>query len=246
MAKRHGHHGGAWKVAYADFVTAMMALFLVLWLTAQDEKIKEAVERAFKNPFSSATKESMGIIPNKDVQATHQQKGNFESVNAVEMELLRKVTEDLAKMFQQGQEDAQSVKLQLTSDGLRINIFDRSRKPIFQSDSSTMTEYGSWVVSTLAWEIARYTTFTVEIEGHTESGRPAAKEDYTHWELSTDRANAARRLLVHTGVGNKQVAKVAGFGDTTPMEGTQPTDETNRRVTVLLRVKENDMRPKKS
>ncbi len=244
MAKRHGHHGGAWKVAYADFVTAMMALFLVLWLTAQDEKIKEAVERAFRNPFSSATKESMGIIPNKDVQVTHEQKGKFESVNAVEMELLRKVTEDLAKMFQEKQEDAQSVKLQLTSDGLRINIFDRSQKPIFQQDTAAMTDYGSWVVSTLAWEIARYSTFTIEIEGHTEAGRKAAKEDYTDWELSTDRANAARRLLVHTGVGTKQVAKVAGFGDTVPMEGTQPADEANRRVTVLLKVKENQGREK--
>src|SRR3954471_8509513 len=128
MAKKHAHHGGAWKVAYADFVTAMMALFLVLWLTAQDEKIKEAVERAFRNPFSSATKESMGIIPNKDVQATREQKGSFQSVNAVEMELLRKVTEDLAKMFHEKQEEAQPIKLQLTSDGLRINVFDRARK----------------------------------------------------------------------------------------------------------------------
>lgn len=246
MAKKHGHHGGAWKVAYADFVTAMMALFLVLWLTAQDEKIKEAVERAFRNPFSSATKESMGIIPNKDVQATHEQKGSFESVNAVEMELLRKVTEDLAKMFQQNQEDAQSVRLALASDGLRINIFDRARKPIFQQDSAAMTEYGSWVVSTLAWEIARYTTFTVEIEGHTEAGRKTLREDYTDWELSTDRANAARRLLVHTGVGTKQIAKVAGFGETVAMEGMAPTNEINRRVTILLKVKGEDARGKKS
>ena len=69
MAKknRHGHHGGAWKVAYADFVTAMMALFLVLWLTSQDEKIKEAVERSFKNPFATVTKQSTGIVPNNNM-----------------------------------------------------------------------------------------------------------------------------------------------------------------------------------
>src|SRR5664279_840917 len=75
--KREKYHGGSWKVAYADFVTAMMALFLVLWLTAQDTRIKEAIERAFKNPFSSATKESVGILPNKDVQALQQATGNF-------------------------------------------------------------------------------------------------------------------------------------------------------------------------
>ena len=85
-----GHHGGAWKVAYADFVTAMMALFLVLWLTAQDTRIKEAVERAFKNPFSSVTKESVGIIPQPDATATRTQKGEFDSASAVQLELLRR------------------------------------------------------------------------------------------------------------------------------------------------------------
>lgn len=230
-------------MAYADFVTAMMALFLVLWLTAQDSRIKEAIERAFRNPFSSATKESVGIIPNKDVQATHEQRGQFESVNAVEMELLRKITEDLAKMFQQNQEEAMNpVKLQLTSEGLRINIFDHSRKPVFEQDSAALTEYGNWVVSTLAWEIARYTTFNVEVNGHTEEGRKVMKEDYGDWELSADRANAARRLLIHNGVLPKQIAKVAGFGGTKPLEGTSPQAETNRRVTVLLKVKQQGAR----
>ncbi|HMJ88281.1 MAG TPA: flagellar motor protein MotB [Candidatus Acidoferrum sp.] len=238
MAKKHGHHGGAWKVAYADFVTAMMALFLVLWLTAQDTKIKEAIERAFRNPFSSATKESMGIIPNKELQATHDQKGTFESVNAVEMELLRKITEDLAKMFQSPDESANSVKLQLTSEGLRVNIFDRSRKPIFERDSSKLTEYGKWVISTLAWEVARYTTFYVEVNGHTETGRKPLNADYGDWELSADRANAARRLLLQNGVRPKQIAKVAGFGDTQQFEGSAPEDEINRRVTVLLKVQQ--------
>lgn len=243
MAKKHGHHGGAWKIAYADFVTAMMALFLVLWLTAQDQKIKEAIERAFRNPFASATKESVGIIPNKDVQATHEQRGQFESMNAVEMELLRKITEDLAKMFQQNPDEASNpVKLQLTSDGLHVSIFDRSRKPIFEQDSAKLTEYGSWVVSTLAWEISRYTTFNVEVNGHTEEGRKPLKEDYGDWELSADRANTARRALVDNGVLPKQIARVTGFGGTKPLEGTVATDEMNRRVTVLLKVKQLEAR----
>ena len=128
--KRQTSHGGAWKVAYADFITAMMALFLVLWLTAQDVKIKEAIERAFRNPFASVTKESVGIIPNKDVQAVHDQKGNFRSVSAVEMETLRKITEDLARMLQEDPDGPNnSVKLDMTSDGLRINVFDRVHKP---------------------------------------------------------------------------------------------------------------------
>ncbi|SPE56902.1 conserved hypothetical protein [Verrucomicrobia bacterium] len=149
------HHGGSWKVAYADFVTAMMALFLVLWLTAQDTKVKEAIERAFRNPFSSATKESVGIIPNKDVQATHEQKGNFDAVSALHLELLRRLTEDLAKILQQDPESQESVKLDLTSQGLLINLFDRSQKPLFEPDSARFTPYGAWVFSTLAWEVGR-------------------------------------------------------------------------------------------
>src|ERR1041385_3133827 len=103
--KYKGNHGGAWKVAYADFVTAMMALFLVLWLTAQDTRIKEAVERAFRNPFSAVNKESTGIIPtDKDATAQVKSQGQFDSPTPMEMEMLRHITEDLAKMLQ-GQDD---------------------------------------------------------------------------------------------------------------------------------------------
>jgi len=90
MSKKHGgHHGGAWKVAYADFVTAMMALFLCLWLTSQDQKIKEAVERAFRNPMASITKESVGIIPNKDPSSTVRSQGRFSSITASEIETMK-------------------------------------------------------------------------------------------------------------------------------------------------------------
>src|SRR5215471_7348105 len=103
MPKHRHHIGGAWKVAYADFVTAMMALFLCLWLTSQDNKIKEAVERAFRNPFSAVNKESTGILPNNNTDASSKQqsraKGNFESANAIETQMLRHITEDLSKIL---------------------------------------------------------------------------------------------------------------------------------------------------
>jgi chemotaxis protein MotB len=232
------HHGGAWKVAYADFVTAMMALFLVLWLTAQDTKVKEAIERAFRNPFSSATKESVGIIPNKDVQAMHEQKGNFDSASAVNLELLRRITEDLAKLLQQDPDGQNSVKLDLTSDGLLINVFDRSNKALFEPDSARFTTYGSWVFSTLAWEVGRYPTFSIELSGHTEVRQKPIREDYGDWELSADRANAARRKLLQHGVAAFQIFKVSGLGDTQPLDTDHPSDEVNRRVTVLLKVQE--------
>ncbi|HXT11661.1 MAG TPA: flagellar motor protein MotB [Candidatus Angelobacter sp.] len=238
--KGHGHHGGSWKVAYADFVTAMMALFLCLWLTAQDTKIKDAVERAFTNPFSSVTKESTGIIPNKEKTASEKQAGQFQSVSAVEMETMRHVSDDLMKLLQKQDEEESSVKIELTPDGLRINIFDRSHKPIFEPDTDTFTSYGSWVFSTLAWEIARYRTFKIELEGHTETqSDETGREALSKWELSTERANAARRKVVQSGVNEHQICKVSGFADTDPMPGYPPDAEINRRVTVMLKLKES-------
>lgn len=241
--KKHAHHGGAWKVAYADFITAMMALFLVLWLTAQDEKIKEAVERSFKNPFMSLTKDSTGLISSKDSQAVKSSKGNFDSASAVELNMLRKISEDLMKAFQQGQDQEDDpIKLDLTPEGLRVNVFDRARKPIFDSDSAEFTKYGKWIFSTLAWQVSRYPMFfLMELEGHTESGRRPRSEVYGPWELSSDRALGARRLLEEHGVKPAQVRKIAGFADTKPMPDMDGSDERNRRVTLLLRV-ENEVK----
>jgi chemotaxis protein MotB len=237
MKKPHRDHG-VWKVAYADFTTAMMALFLCLWLTSQDQKIKDAVERAFRNPFSSVTKESVGIIPSADANATFQQQGHFQSVSAVEMETMRHLSDDLSRLLKQD-ENVTSVKIDLTPEGLNINIFDRSQKPIFNPGTANFTDYGSWVFSTLAWEIARYTTFRIELEGHTESKNENGTNARDGWDLSTDRANAARRVLVQNGVVDKQISKISGFADRVPMDGYGPTDEINRRVTVLLKLKES-------
>jgi chemotaxis protein MotB len=237
MSKKHDNsHGGAWKVAYADFVTAMMALFLLLWLTAQDKKIKEAVERAFRNPFSAVNKESTGIIPNKDTSQQSKAKGNFDSVTAVEMQMLRKITDDIAKMLEQSQELDQSVQIALTPDGVRINIFDHSQKPVFEPGTDKFTTYGDWVFTTLAWEIARYKTFHIELEGHTETRSGSDAESLNKWDLSTERANSARRKLIESGVESRQVYKVSGFADTQPLSGMASTVESNRRVTVLLKV----------
>jgi chemotaxis protein MotB len=238
---RQKYHGGSWKVAYADFVTAMMALFLVLWLTAQDSKIKEAIERAFRNPYSSLTKQSVGIIStDKEMQPLQQSKGSYDSASALNLELLRRLTEDLAKLLQQDPQSQESVRFEMTSDGLLINVFDRSQKPIFEPESARFTPYGAWVFSTLAWEVSRYPTFNLQLSGHTESGRAGIREDYGPWELSADRANAARRKLVQHGVSPVQIYQVCGCGDIHPMINTAPTDEINRRVSVLLRMQDGN------
>lgn len=238
--KRHGHHGGAWKVAYADFVTAMMALFLVLWLASQDTKIKKAVERSFKNPFATLTKESTGLMPNKESQAVRATQGNFDSAAAVELNFLRKISEEIIRTLQPNPEtpDEDPLKIEMTSDGMRINIFDRAKRPVFERDTAKFTDYGQFLFSTLAWQVAYYTNvFKLELEGHTEQGFKPRNEDYGAWELSSDRANAARRKLIENGVVSEQVQKVAGFADTVPIREFPGTDERNRRVTLLLRVK---------
>lgn len=238
MAKKHPHHGGAWKVAYADFVTAMMALFLVLWLTSQDEKIKEAVERSFKNPFSSLTKDSTGLIPNKDTQAVRSERGNFDSASVVELNMLRRLAQDLMKAFDHNPEKEEiPLNFELSSEGLRINIFDQVKKPIFEPESAEFTKHGKWVFTTLAWEVSRYPkNFMMELEGHTEAGRKPKTETYGNWELSADRANSARRLLQEHGVKPSQIRKVAGLADTFPLQGMDTADERNSRVALLLQV----------
>ena len=237
--KHDSHSGGSWKVAYADFVTAMMALFLCLWLTSQDQKIKDAVERAFRNPFSSVTKESTGIIPNKDASSTYRQQGKFSSISAIEIEAMHHLSEDLAKLFHDQDPSQNSVKLDVTSEGLSINVFDRSQRPIFNPGTDQFTDYGGWVFNTLAWEIARYTHFRIELEGHTETTTNTATESLQKWELSTERANAARRKITDGGVTESQICKVSGFADTVPMPDTEATDESNRRVTVLIKIKDS-------
>lgn len=237
MSKKHRAHGGAWKVAYADFVTAMMALFIVLWLSSQDQRIKEAIQRSFTNPFMSLTDGTTGLIDRKKELPQQSQGGQGENSfgSPVELTMLKKIEDDLLKMLHQNEEE-ESVKLELTPEGLRISVFDRARRPIFEPDSEKFTPYGAWVFSTLAWSIAREPTFRIELEGHTERGHAPARENYDNWELTADRANAARRQLLQHGVGVSQIRKVAGYADTQPMPNVAPDAETNRRVSVMLKV----------
>src|SRR5260370_35694740 len=224
--------GGSWKVAYADFVTAMMALFLVLWITDQDAKVKEAVERAFRNPFSSVTKDSVGILPSKETQAVKSQTGNFDSASAVELTMLRRLNQDLMKTLQSNPEDQENnVRLDLTPEGLRINVFDSGHKAIFEPDSEQFTDYGKWIFSTLAWEISRYASFNIALQGHTERGRPPLRENYGNWELSSCRANAARRALLQHRVPGRPIPQVSRVADTMPLAQAEPGRPVNPRAT---------------
>jgi chemotaxis protein MotB len=165
--------------------------------------------------------------------------GNFDSASAVELAMLRRLNQDFMKALESdlAENNNDTVNLQMNPDGVTINVFDRARKPVFEPQSTRFTTYGEWIFSTLAWEIARSSNFTVELEGHTESGNTVVSNDYGDWEISADRATAVRRKLLESGVPARQVIKVAGYGDTVPMPEHDSADEINRRVTVLLNLR---------
>ena len=250
MAKRKkkkgdAHHGGAWKVAYADFVTAMMALFMVLWISAQDEKILLATSRYFQSPFNSPMDATTGILPFDTNQPTQSSSGSADGAGpnesttdarAVDLQFLNSVAKDFYRLLHLEENFAdRPIDVQVTSDGLRINLFDRATQPLFAENTADFTDWGTFVMQGLAWTIERH-GFSVVIEGHTRRGIELPVVDYTKWELSADRANAARRALVHYAVDGEMIARVSGFADTQPLPGYEPEHDSNQRVSFSLAV----------
>lgn len=238
--KAAGHHGGAWKVAYADFVTAMMALFMVLWISSQDQKILIATSKYFQNPFHSPMNASSGVMPfnsNKTTNSTGRDSGDEKETNRdkqVQLTFLSSVAADFYRLLHLDDNLAgKPVDIQVTTDGLRVTLFDRAKRPIFVDDTTEFTEWGNFVMQSLAWNIDHH-KFRVTIDGHTRLHAPPPKPDYTNWELSADRANAARRSLVLYAVDAGQIERVTGYADTKPLPGESADSEGNQRVTFSL------------
>jgi chemotaxis protein MotB len=238
--KAAAHHGGAWKVAYADFVTAMMALFMVLWISSQDEKILIATSKYFQNPFNSPLNATSGVMPfnsNKTSKSDGRESGDEKEPTrskAIQMTFLNSVAADFYRLLHLDQDLADKpIEIQVTSDGLRVNLFDRGKHQIFQKDSTEFTEWGEFVMQNLAWAIDRH-HFRVTIDGHTRQREQLLRPGYSGWELSTDRANAARRSLVHYAVEETLIERVTGYGHTRPLPDIPRSSEGNERVTLSL------------
>lgn len=234
MAKKHAaHHGGAWKVAYADFVTALMALFMVLWISSQNVEIRKATSKFFQDPYNAFPERSSGMMSAQVAGARNDESHTDPSAPA-NMGFLQAVSKELYRLVnvEEKQED-KPIDIQITSDGLRINLYNRAAKPLFVKDSSEFTEWGTFVNQTLAWIIDRY-DFKVFIDGHTPKGRGSLRKDYGSWELSADRANASRRALQRYAVEPQLFERVSGFGDTVPMPNTLPESDSNDRMTISL------------
>jgi len=241
MAKKKAaaHHGGAWKVAYADFVTAMMALFMVLWISAQDQEILIATSQYFQNPFRAPLTATSGVLPFNSNQTSRSQgddQGSEKDVKKaqIEMTFLNSAAAEFYRLLNLDKDLAEKpLDIQVTSDGLRITLFDRIRQPLFVGDTAEFTEWGTFVMQNLSWAVERH-KFRVTIDGHTRAKLVLSRPDYTPWELSTDRANAARRSLVHYAVDPGAIEQIAGYADTRPIAGEAPESESNQRITLSL------------
>ncbi len=231
--KKEAHHGGAWKVAYADFVTAMMALFMVLWICSQDKKILLATSKYFKQPFNALTDRSVGVMQGKQ-GGSKGNDSNRDTATAANLSFLNALASELNKMINvQDVQEEQAMDLEVTSDGLKITVFERPKHAIFKKGSAEVTEWGRFVLQGLAWTIERNNMKTI-IEGHTASGFVPTRPDYGAWELTADRANMARRLLEQYAVEAKKIERITGFADTQPLRGQKPDAEVNERITISI------------
>jgi len=233
-------HGGAWKVAFADFMTALMALFLVLWISSQDKKILIATSKYFQNPFNSPMNATSGVMPfnsNKTTTSAGEDQGSEKENDRnkqIQMTFLNSVAADFYRMLNLDQDLADKpIDIQVTSDGLRVTLFDRAKRPLFVKGGTEFTEWGSYAMQGLAWMIDRH-HFRVTIDGHTSQQTVGKDASYSPWELSADRANAARRSLVHFAVDAKNIERVTGYADTRPVPGEKPDSDANERVTLSL------------
>jgi chemotaxis protein MotB len=222
-----GHHGGAWKVAYADFVTAMMALFIVLWLLNSSQKIQKAVGGYFRDPSGTAEKPGsalQGVAENFVVT-----KDNMEQLK----EQLQKTVRELPNFDML----KNHIDMTVTNEGLRIELTESATGTFFDSGSSKISADGQELLVALAQEFAKLPN-KLAIEGHTDSKPYAAGSNYGNWELSTDRANAARRLMAQQGIRDDQVTQVRGFADQRLRKKDAPLDPSNRRISLIVQYME--------
>jgi len=221
-AAHGGHHGGAWKVAYADFVTAMMALFIVLWLMSCSQEIKQAVGGYFIDPKGQGKQAGSSIA------------GQGESL-ALKKDQLNRVKDRLQQAIKElpgFQKLKDNVKMTVTGEGLRIELLEGENGTFFESGKPQPSPEGVEMLETLAHELGEMPNKLV-IEGHTDA-KAFPRDGYTNWELSADRANAARRLMQQDGLRADQVMEVRGFADQDLRIAEKPFDASNRRVSVIV------------
>jgi chemotaxis protein MotB len=218
-----GHHGGAWKVAYADFVTAMMALFIVLWLMGSSKPVQESVGEYFRDPKGFAEKK--GSASGGAGEAGAPKKEDLTQLKDALLKSLHKMA-NFDKIKDQ-------VEIVLTPEGLRVELIEDSTGTFFEAGNAKPRETLEAILKVLSVEAGKLPN-PISIEGHTDSTLYSNDKTYGNWELSTDRANRARRMMEENGLGPNQVVQVRGYADHNLRKPLQPQDASNRRVTVLI------------
>jgi chemotaxis protein MotB len=249
---RGGHHGGAWKVAYADFVTTMMALFIVLWITGQSESVKQAVARYFRHPgvFRTGDAGSLvpggaGVLPGESGEKGNQVQpgpgGELDPARApaareeeVNLQLaaqhIRRLLENTAAFASVREQ----VEIRVAAEGLRIELIERDGLPFFRIGSAVVVAPMQPLLEKLAPILAGLPN-PITVEGHTDSRQYSQDQGYSNWELSADRANSARRVLEAHGLPRGQVDRVVGYADRLPRVPENPLHASNRRITLIVR-----------
>jgi len=296
IVKGGGHHGGAWKVAYADFVTAMMAFFLLLWLLGiSDEAMRGGISDMFKAPSpligpggASTSMIKLGgtkEIPHGEGEKLNKQSdnekqkiiiaaeeklaenlkskaikdlgdGGKESSDATAKEVV--LLDQLLLNLKESIEKSETLKdfkdqllLEIMPEGLRIQIIDKEKRPMFSSGSEKLKPYARVILQEVAKTLAKHPQNKISITGHTDVSAfgkgiieyetvdgEVLRKQYSNWELSADRANAARRQLVRGGLPEKQVGRVVGLADTVLFEKNNSRSATNRRISIIVMKKE--------
>lgn len=302
-----GHHGGAWKIAFADFATAMMAFFLVLWLmSSATPEQKKAIAGYFQDPIGFTESASPYVIDlggtptpapdrtlnpeiqaqpdstqnkvNPDVQeradpndsnrvapdptqapdqsdkrqpndAAQQQKDASQAkmdpsqaekiAEQVDKERLELLLQELQNKIEQNpelQKFKDQILLEITQDGLRIQIVDAENRPMFDSGSPRLKSYFEDILLAMA-DTIRQVPNKISISGHTDAARYAGKGDFSNWELSAGRANAARRALIAGGYPEEQVARIVGYASSAPFDREHPLNPVNRRIDIIVLTK---------
>ena len=222
VAHGGGHHGGAWKVAYADFVTAMMALFIVLWLMNASKQVQEAVGGYFKDPRGTAK-----------VVGTNRNGGGFVALKKEDMSKLKEQLLQSIHHLDPGNKLKNQIEITVTQEGLRIEMMESAKGTFFQLGSAKPTPALIELLNLLAGELGKLPN-NLSIEGHTDSKPYSSARGYDNWDLSSDRANAARRLMQTGGLRGGQVSKVRGFADQRLRLPKIPEDPSNRRISLIV------------
>ncbi|MBM3110617.1 MAG: flagellar motor protein MotB [Pseudomonas sp.] len=256
-----GHHGGAWKIAFADFATAMMALFLVLWLmsTATPEQ-KIAIAGYFKDPIGFSESGTPYIIdlggspelapektinpevksePTPDTSIQLDQDKVESMAEQVERERLELLLQELQNKVDENpelQKFKDQILFEITQDGLRIQIMDAENRPMFDLGSARLQPYFEDILLAMA-DTIKAVPNKISISGHTDAKPYAGTGDFGNWELSANRANAARRALVAGGYPDTQVARVVGYASSSLFDRANPLNPVNRRIDIIVLTK---------